>query len=498
MQRRYIGILIIMPILLGVFYMLPSNVNAQNSPYILHDGIVIQSNDDFTSANGVIGGNGTVDDPYIIEGWEIEFNETSLSNIYILNTTAYLKIRNCKLKNVEFLGFNVVIISLLNVENVVLENIIPSDSSSIFHIMCMEVNNCNFTHISNIDSIYFLNSTSNSITYSTFGGASGSFAIEFDNTSTNNLLHHNNFLGSFNLSGIPETTLLSSGNIWDDGSEGNYWSDYTGEDKDHDGIYDSPFKVPLTEDYDRYPLVDPVQNAGFLQENENNPLTPFFPKPHEPFKPIVNEEVHFYGSAYGGEPPYAWYWEFGDGSISYEQNPTHIYTKEGKYIVNFTVTDATQKSVKKSLNIVVTSESSKNFKPIIKITKPAKDEVVSGKVNITGTASDPDGIISSIQVQISGSDEWHDANIIRNIHNYTTGNVTWYYIWDSSNVIPGEITIRAKAIDFDGLESDRASVTVTVEKTSSGGGGGTPGFEMILIVVAVLLVSMLFKRRKKP
>ena len=52
-----------------------------------------------------------------------------------------------------------------------------------------------------------------------------------------------------------------------------------------------------------------------------------------------------------------------------------------------------------------------NQKPTIEITYPKKGEKVSGKVNITGTASDPDGIISSIQVQISGSNEWHDANI---------------------------------------------------------------------------------------
>ena len=32
-------------------------------------------------------------------------------------------------------------------------------------------------------------------------------------------------------------------------------------------------------------------------------------------------------------------WEFGDGAVSNEQNPTHVYTKEGAYTAKLTVTD---------------------------------------------------------------------------------------------------------------------------------------------------------------
>ena len=116
------------------------------------------------------------------------------------------------------------------------------------------------------------------------------------------------------------------------------------------------------------------------------------------------------------------------------------------------------------------------------------------QVNITGTASDPDGIISVIQVRISGSNEWHNATT--SDYNYTTGNVTWYYLWDSSNVIPGEVTIRAKAIDFHGLESNEATITVTVEKTSSGGSGGTPGFETVLTLLAITVVFTFFRKKR--
>ncbi|MGE0637712.1 MAG: PKD domain-containing protein, partial [Bacteroidia bacterium] len=35
----------------------------------------------------------------------------------------------------------------------------------------------------------------------------------------------------------------------------------------------------------------------------------------------------------------AWYWDFGDGSTTTEQNPTHIYTVQGTYDVSLTITD---------------------------------------------------------------------------------------------------------------------------------------------------------------
>ena len=45
-------------------------------------------------------------------------------------------------------------------------------------------------------------------------------------------------------------------NIWDNGTVGNYWDDYNGNDSDGDGIGDIPYKIPPLEEVnkDRYPL----------------------------------------------------------------------------------------------------------------------------------------------------------------------------------------------------------------------------------------------------
>ena len=47
-------------------------------------------------------------------------------------------------------------------------------------------------------------------------------------------------------------------NKWDNGSEGNYWSNYDGIDANSDGIGDTPYPIPgLTGSYDNYPLLEP-------------------------------------------------------------------------------------------------------------------------------------------------------------------------------------------------------------------------------------------------
>lgn len=58
-----------------------------------------------------------------------------------------------------------------------------------------------------------------------------------------------------------------------------------------------------------------------------------------PYFGSVGESIQFTGSASGGTTPYSFSWDFGDGSTSTEQNPTHSYTVEGEYTVILTVTD---------------------------------------------------------------------------------------------------------------------------------------------------------------
>ena len=51
------------------------------------------------------------------------------------------------------------------------------------------------------------------------------------------------------------------------------------------------------------------------------------------------EELRFSGVVKEGVPTYSWYWTFGDGQTSTEQNPVHVYDEIGVYTVTLKVTD---------------------------------------------------------------------------------------------------------------------------------------------------------------
>jgi parallel beta-helix repeat protein len=72
-----------------------------------------------------------------------------------------------------------------------------------------------------------------------------------------NSIFHNNFIGN------PENAYDETGNIWDNGSSGNYWSDYNGSDTNGDGIGESPYQIPGNKSLDMYPLMKPYGIPSF-------------------------------------------------------------------------------------------------------------------------------------------------------------------------------------------------------------------------------------------
>ena len=63
-----------------------------------HDPISIRSDDDFTTANGVVTGHGTPTDPYIIANWTIDAGPGIAGTgigIRIQGTSAHVLIRDC-------------------------------------------------------------------------------------------------------------------------------------------------------------------------------------------------------------------------------------------------------------------------------------------------------------------------------------------------------------------------------------------------------------------
>lgn len=67
-----------------------------------------------------------------------------------------------------------------------------------------------------------------------------------------NRLHHNTLVQN------GKNSDGGNNNLWNDGREGNYWSEYKGNDKNADGIGDMPYSVPPN-GVDNYPLMKPYQ-----------------------------------------------------------------------------------------------------------------------------------------------------------------------------------------------------------------------------------------------
>ncbi len=75
----------------------------------------------------------------------------------------------------------------------------------------------------------------------------------------NNSFFHNNIVNN-----EIEAYTVQASNVWDNGypSGGNHWGDYTGIDKNHDGIGDTPYEVP-NDNMDNYPLMNPYTVPEF-------------------------------------------------------------------------------------------------------------------------------------------------------------------------------------------------------------------------------------------
>jgi len=83
----------------GVIPSFAQSISEKSPPIISqgggHDPIHIESNDEFTSENGVTGGDGTENNPYLIENWVFVGSEQAIS---IWNTDVYFIIRNCTIR----------------------------------------------------------------------------------------------------------------------------------------------------------------------------------------------------------------------------------------------------------------------------------------------------------------------------------------------------------------------------------------------------------------
>ncbi len=99
-----------------------------------------------------------------------------------------------------------------------------------------------------------------------------------------------------------------------------------------------------------------------------------------PYSGTVNVPIVFTGSASGGNSPYSYSWNFGDGGSSNLQNPTHAYSNAGTYTATLTVTDSARKTTQSTAQVTVVP-------PLVAIANGPYSGTVNVPITFAGSAS---------------------------------------------------------------------------------------------------------------
>jgi parallel beta-helix repeat protein len=115
----------------------------------------------------------------------------------------------------------------------------------------------NIIHLNEQEGIWLSDSRENVITKNMISNNENSGIYPW--CSNNNKIYHNNFINN-----TEQVLSYDSSNTWDNGCEGNYWSNYNGTDLDGDGIGDT--YLPW-EGVDYYPLMNRYWNPADINHD---------------------------------------------------------------------------------------------------------------------------------------------------------------------------------------------------------------------------------------
>ena len=141
----------------------------------------------------------------------------------------------------------------------------------------------------------------------------------------------------------------------------------------------------------------------------------------------------------------SYFWDFMDGNTSTEADPVHIFTTEGTFNVELTVTDGDNQSDTAVVSIVVGDSS--NLPPVANIQADPESGTVPLEVNFTGRNSTDDFGIDTFSWDFG---DGFTSELTDPIHTFTD---------------PGQYNVVLTVTDTGGL-SNSASVTIVVNDVS--------------------------------
>jgi len=230
---------------------IPSTPVLARIAYTSHATISIGGNQQFTNASGVVWGSGTVADPYIIEGWDI--NASSAGGIRIDNTSAYFIVRDCYVHDG---GSSYYGIYLSSVSNSILSNntcsnngygigLAFSSGNTLSNNTCSSNNWGGIYLNSSSDNTIVWNQICNNFRYGIHVEAVPSWPAD-GNMIWNNTLAYNFGSRDYYIpweNGAGQGRDDGTANHWSSSGYGNYWSDWSLLDDDSNGIVDVPYSL---------------------------------------------------------------------------------------------------------------------------------------------------------------------------------------------------------------------------------------------------------------
>lgn len=345
------GFLVIVVQLSLVFAVVPMSLEAADQSTdrtaIVHAPILIDGDSDFTFANGVTGGAGSPEDPYVISGWQID--ASSATGIEVRNTDSHLLIESVSISSPVAVWQRGVILhssSNVTVQNCTVMNTVGIEIYDGVHIsvegctvqdgwgyiafiLCNDVaiesnvvasyqgsgihanSSYEFTILDNSISGQKLDGIT--VSFSSYGTVAGNIVdgcgigIRLHWLSQEISVYGNDVIDN----AIQASDELDAENSWNSAypAGGNFWSDYAGVDlmsgpgqdvPGSDGIGDTPYLIDAGSQ-DNYPLMEPVRWEP--------PLTPREPIFIDSDAEFIPENGVTRGSGIESDPYVIEYWD---------------------------------------------------------------------------------------------------------------------------------------------------------------------------------------------
>jgi PKD repeat protein len=198
---------------------------------------------------------------------------------------------------------------------------------------------------------------------------------------------------------------------------------------------------------------------------------------YSPTDPTVKDVVSFVDQSSDDEYITSWFWDFGDGTTSTSQSPTHAFNRKGPQIVTLTVTDNNGAQSSVTHTIIV-----RNLPPISSFSYSPTNPRINTDVQFTDKSTDPENI--TLYTWLWDFEDGYTSNLQNPTHKFASKgdyNVT-LTVWDDENATD------TFSIVVSVTEPPPPEVTVPIPLW---------GIALVIVVILAISVSAIYVRRHR-